>query len=177
VLFGVTKGAFETLAQVLCDSHPETTARFYKRCRDAEGFLSGDATSALDSSSDSSSSSSSSSSALDSSSHSSQSSSDDEAESVVHEVAVSATEHHGLADWSKEQVLSFFERCKFPTAGIEAGEVDGGALLALYRATLLSKDAEELFTTPAPEGLGLNKLMFHGLFKSEMAKLGAHERE
>ena len=100
VLFGVTKGAFETLAQVLCDSHPETTARFYGRCRDAEGFLSGDATSALDSSSNSSTSS------LDSSSHSSQSSSDAEAESVVHEVAnlaVSATEHHGLADWSKEQ--------------------------------------------------------------------------
>jgi len=174
VLFGVTKGAFETLAQVLCDSHPETTARFYERCResparDAEGFLSGDATSSLDSSS-----------------NSSQSSSDDEAESVVHESAVSATAHHGLANWSKEEVLSFFEHCKFPTAGIEVGEVDGGSLLNLYRAYTDStnahtaKDAEELFTTPAPEGLGLNKLMFRGRFKSEMAKRawpGVQERD
>lgn len=181
VLFGVTKGAFETLAQVLCDSHPETTARFYERCREllqsaqvAEGFPSGDATSSLDSSSDSSTSS------LDcySSSHSSQSTSDDEAESLVHEVAVSVTAHHGLANWSKEEVLSFFEHCKFPTAGIEAGEVDGGALLNLYRAYTdatnahTAKDAEELFTKPAPEGLGLNKVMFCGRFKSEMAKLG-----
>ena len=184
VLFGVTKGAFETLAQVLCDSHPETTARFYERCREllqsaqgAEAFPSGDATSSLDSSSDSSTSS------LDSSSHSSQSTSDDEAESVVHEVAVSATSHHGLANWSKEEVLSFFEHCKFPTAGIEVGEVDGGSLLNLYRAYTdatnahTAKDAEELFTTPAPEGLGLNKLMFRGRFKSEMAKLGVHERD
>jgi hypothetical protein len=184
VLFGVTKGAFETLAQVLCDSHPETTARFYERCREllqsaqgAEGFPSGDATSSLDSSSDSSTSS------LYSSSHSSQTTSDDEAESVVHEVAVSATAHHGLANWSKDEVLSFFEHCKFPTAGIQAGEVDGGALLKLYRAYTdatnahTAKDAEELFTTPAPEGLGLKKLMFRGRFKSEMAKLGVQERD
>jgi hypothetical protein len=120
---------------------------------------------------------------LDSSSHSSQSTSDDEAESVVHEVAVSAKAHHGLANWSKEEVLSFFEHCKFPTAGIEVGEVDGGSLLNLYRAYTdatnahTAKDAEELFTTPAPEGLGLNKLMFRGRFKSEMAKLGVHERD
>jgi hypothetical protein len=34
-----------------------------------------------------------------------------------------------------------------------------------------------LFTTPAPEGLGLNKIMLHGRFKSEMAKLGAQVRD
>ena len=171
VFFGVTKGAVETLEQVLCDSHPETTARFYERCRDAEGFLSGDATSSLDSSSDSSTS------LLDSSSHSSQSSSDDEAESVVHEVAVSATEDHGLANWSKEEVLSFFESCKVPDRGHRRGRSRRRrAARALPRNTS-EQGRQELFTKPAPEGLGLNKHMFHGRFKSEMAKLGAQERD
>ena len=62
-----------------------------------------------------------------------------------------------------EQVLEFFERCKFPTEGIRAGQVDGGSLLELYQ----DADAQSLFMAPAPDGLGFNKLMFKGRFKSD----------
>ena len=75
----------------------------------------------------------------------------------------------GIESWSVEQVLAFFERCNFPTAGIQAGDVDGHSLLVLYQ----DPDAEGLFMGPAPDGLGFNKLMFKGRFKKEMDKLVA----
>jgi len=75
----------------------------------------------------------------------------------------------GIESWSVEQVLAFFERCNFPTEGIQAGEVDGQSLLNLYQ----DSDAESLFMAPAPDGLGFNKLMFKGRFKKEMDKLVA----
>ena len=182
VLFGLSKDAFETLAQVLLDSHPETTARFRERCEELlrsggdEGFLSAEASSAssVTSSSDSSSDS------------SSQFSADDaDLDALVHDgtacstsgvdddaLSASFTERaRPLSSWSKEEVLSFFQRCNFPTAGADAGEIDGGALLELYAA----EDALELFTAPAPDGLGFTRLMFRGKFKSEMAKLEASE--
>jgi hypothetical protein len=43
------------------------------------------------------------------------------------------------------------------------------SLVNLYQ----DPDAESLFTAPAPDGLGFNKLMFKGRFKKEMEKLVA----
>jgi len=80
-----------------------------------------------------------------------------------------AGESDGIEAWGVEQVVAFFERCNFPTAGIQAGEVDGQSLLTLYQ----DSDAESLFMAPAPDGLGFNKLMFKGRFKKEMDKLVA----
>jgi hypothetical protein len=79
------------------------------------------------------------------------------------------TEHSDVRSWGVEQVLAFFERCKFPTEGVQSGEVDGESLVNLYQ----DPDAESLFTAPAPDGLGFNKLMFKGRFKKEMEKLVA----
>ena len=81
----------------------------------------------------------------------------------------SAAEPDSIESWGVEQVLAFFERCKFPTEGIQAGEVDGQSLVNLYQ----DPDAESLFMAPAPDGLGFNKLMFKGRFKKEMDKLVA----
>ena len=74
-----------------------------------------------------------------------------------------------VRSWGVEQVLAFFERCKFPTEGVQSGEVDGESLVNLYQ----DPDAESLFTAPAPDGLGFNKLMFKGRFKKEMEQLVA----
>jgi hypothetical protein len=104
----------------------------------------------------------------------------EEAEKTLKETAASAealkkanshtescAEHHDVKSWGVDQVIAFFERCKFPTEGVQAGEVDGESLVKLYQ----DPDAESLFTTPAPDGLGFNKLMFKGRFKKEMEKL------
>lgn len=69
----------------------------------------------------------------------------------------------GVAMWSKSMVLEFFTLKNFPTAGVDAGEIDGAALLELID----SPHAEALFTAPAPDGLGFNRLMYHGRFRSE----------
>jgi len=69
--------------------------------------------------------------------------------------------------WDEDQVLSLFRRCKFPTEGIVANNVDGPALLRLYA----DADAEDMFTAPAPDGLGFNKILYRGRFASELAKL------
>jgi hypothetical protein len=45
--------------------------------------------------------------------------------------------------------------------------VNGESLVNLYA----DPDAESLFTAPAPDGLGFNKLMFKGRLKTEMQKL------
>ena len=49
--------------------------------------------------------------------------------------------------WGVEQVLRFFEECKFPTEGVVQGQVDGSTLLALSRESdaarsCLSVDSE-----------------------------------
>ena len=74
-----------------------------------------------------------------------------------------------IACWGVDQVITFFERCRFPIEGIKAGEVDGQTLLNLYE----DADAETIFTAPAPDGLGFNKLMFKGRVKKEMDRLRA----
>lgn len=68
-----------------------------------------------------------------------------------------------VAMWSKGTVLEFFAQKNFPTAGVEAGEIDGPALLELMD----SPHAEALFTAPVPDGLGFNRIMYHGRFRSE----------
>jgi hypothetical protein len=73
----------------------------------------------------------------------------------------------GVEQWDVDQVLSFFEQCKFPTSGVVEGQVDGMTLLSLYQ----DKDAEAIFTTPTPEGMGFNRLLFRGRFKKEMSIL------
>ena len=73
----------------------------------------------------------------------------------------------GVEQWGVEQVLSFFEQCKFPTAGVMAGEVDGMTLLSLFQ----DDDAEAIFTEQTPEGMGFSRLLFKGRFKKEMANL------
>lgn len=84
--------------------------------------------------------------------------------------AGSAGHQHGVKDWSVDQVLVFFESCRFPTAGVSAGQVDGSTLLSLWE----DRDAEAIFMAPAPDGLGFNKLMFRGRLKNELANLLAH---
>lgn len=69
--------------------------------------------------------------------------------------------------WDVNQVLGLFRRCNFPTGGIVPNNIDGAALLTLCA----DDDAEEMFTAPAPHGLGFNTLLFRGRFKSEMAML------
>jgi hypothetical protein len=73
----------------------------------------------------------------------------------------------GVEQWDVDQVLSFFEQCKFPTSGVVVGQIDGMTLLSLYQ----DKDAEAIFTTPTPEGMGFNRLLFRGRFKKEMTNL------
>jgi hypothetical protein len=58
-----------------------------------------------------------------------------------------------------------FRRCKFPTEGIVANNADGQALLRLY--TDADADAEDMFTAPAPDGLGFNKILYRGRFASD----------
>ena len=48
-----------------------------------------------------------------------------------------------------------------------AGQVDGKTLLQLVQDC----SAEQNFLAPAPDGLGMSKLMFRGRFKTEFAKL------
>ena len=49
------------------------------------------------------------------------------------------------------------------------GDITGESLVNLYQ----DPDAESLFTSPAPDRLGFNKLMFKDRFKKEMEKLVA----
>ena len=170
-LWNVTTEAFETLARVLYTSHPKAVSRFHRRCSkilDAlnleslqigRSMLSADGCLGLPMSS--------------SSSSSASSSTIDDVDNVTDNTSVctsecrSESDSKGVESWSQAQVLSFFQRRGFPTEGVEAGKIDGAALLELYHAD----DALELFTAPVPDGLGFNKLMFRGSFKSEMAKL------
>ena len=69
--------------------------------------------------------------------------------------------------WEQCDVLNFFERCKFPTQGIKESMLDGPGLVDLWN----DADAESLFTSPYPHGLGLNKLMFKGRLNCEMRLL------
>lgn len=69
--------------------------------------------------------------------------------------------------WEHGDVMDFFERCKFPTQGIQDSRIDGPALMNLWDDT----DAESLFTSAPPHGLGLNKLMFKGRLHSEIRLL------
>jgi hypothetical protein len=73
----------------------------------------------------------------------------------------------GVQHWSVAQVLSFFEKYKFPTAGVMAGQVDGMTLLNL----LDGDTAESDFTAQAPEGMSFTRLLFRGRFKKEMENL------
>jgi len=50
--------------------------------------------------------------------------------------------------------------------GVEAGQVDSSTLLALSQ----ENNAEELFTSPVPNGMGFNRLLFIGRFRREMAR-------
>jgi len=72
-----------------------------------------------------------------------------------------------ITSWSHEDVLSLFEKCKFPTQGIKDGLVDGQTLMALYK----DADAENLFTNAYPDGLGLNKLMYKARLQTELKML------
>jgi hypothetical protein len=69
--------------------------------------------------------------------------------------------------WEHGDVMDFFERCNFPTQGIQDSRIDGPALMNLWDDT----DAESLFTSAPPHGLGLNKLMFKGRLHSEIRLL------
>jgi len=59
----------------------------------------------------------------------------------------------------------FFENCKFLTAGVHVGKVDGNTLLPLWE----DSDAEAIFIAPVPNSLGFNKIIFCERLKSEMA--------
>ena len=152
VLWSVTTAAFETLARVVRPSRPHAVQRFEERrkkieealqdaerCRSPDGSRPGSPLSSRSSSE----------------------------ESSASECSSEVSSECDVKGWSQEQVVSFFEDKGFPTEGIKAGKIDGGALLELLHAD----DAMELFTAPVPDGMGFNKLMYRGRFKSEMAKL------
>ena len=73
----------------------------------------------------------------------------------------------GVAQWGVAEVVAFFEKCRFPTAGVVEGQIDGKTLLELSA----DADAEAIFTAAAPDGLGFNRLLFVGRFRTEMALL------
>ena len=75
----------------------------------------------------------------------------------------------GVDQWRVEQVLTFFEEYNFPSAGVMTGQVDGRTLLNFFE----NHDTEVIFTTPVPDGMGFNRIMFIGRFKMEMSKLRA----
>ena len=91
----------------------------------------------------------------------------DDSLSVCSCAPTEVAEHEHVKSWDVEQVIAFFERCKFPTQGIQDGQVDGETLVNLYE----DAEAETIFTAKSPEGLGLNRLMFKGRFKKEMDRL------
>ena len=66
-----------------------------------------------------------------------------------------------------EQVIAFFEECKFPTEGVRTGLVDGESLESICA----EEDAEAIFCAPVPDGFGFGRLMYVGRFKKEMAAL------
>jgi len=102
------------------------------------------------------------------------STSDDDCIAVCSTVSFENVDHEcrsGVKGWSVDQVLGFFESCKFPTAGVSAGQVDGNTLVSLWE----DSDVEAIFTAPAPDGLGFNKLMFRGRLKREMICLLAND--
>jgi hypothetical protein len=72
---------------------------------------------------------------------------------------------HKVEDWSVQDVLAFFERFSFPTAGVEQGQVDGKTLLFLFND---EHNALTSFTDPVPDGMGFSKLLFLGKFKMEL---------
>ena len=76
-----------------------------------------------------------------------------------------------VKDWSVDQGLGFLESCKFPTAGVSAGQVDGTTLLSLWEHS----DVEAIFMAPVSDGLGFNKLMFRGRLEKEMICLLADD--
>jgi len=73
--------------------------------------------------------------------------------------------------WSEDEVLGFFESCKFPYVGVSAGQVDGNTLLLLWK----DSNVEAIFTAQAPAGLGFNKLMLCGHLTREMMCLLAND--
>ena len=102
------------------------------------------------------------------------STSDDDCIAVCSTVSTGNVDHEcrsGVKGWSVDQVLGFFESCKFPTAGVSAGQVDGNTLVSLWE----DSDVEDIFTAPAPDGLGFNKLMFRGRLKREMICILAND--
>ena len=167
-LWSVVTEAFGTLARVLRSSHPDAVRRFHERCgKILESVRGVQRCTSLDGSR---------SPCLGSPSSSSSSpiTSDAEADADVKDWIKDSKDGSesdrvaaGLMTWRQDQVVRLFKRCGFPTEGIEAGKIDGRSLLELYTAD----DAMELFTAPVPDGLGLNRLMFRGRFKIEMAKL------
>ena len=75
----------------------------------------------------------------------------------------------GVAQWGVAEVVAFFEKCGFPSAGVVEGQIDGKTLLELSA----DADAEAIFTGAAPDGLGFNRLLFIRRFRTEMALLRA----
>jgi len=167
VLFNLTKDAFETLARISDEAHSGTMAQLTERCNRVwqavqvdEGVL--DDAASSNSSCDTSAKSSLPADGAAAEDKPKQGS--DEGGSAVSTLAAGCRYCAGIVSWSKEDVLIFFQRCNFPTEGVETGELDGSALLELLNAD----DAEVLFTEPVPDGLGFNKVLFRGRFQSEI---------
>ena len=96
-----------------------------------------------------------------------------EEENIAEEPAYTGPLSTGVAQWGVAEVVAFFEKCRFPTAGVVSGQIDGKTLLELSA----DADAEAIFTAAAPDGLGFNRLLFIGRFQTEMALLrGAQTR-
>lgn len=72
-----------------------------------------------------------------------------------------------IATWTLPDVVAFFQAHGLPTEGVHAGQVDGGALLAL----LADPEAEALFCKPPPDGLGLNRLQYRGKLHAQLKRL------
>jgi len=69
-----------------------------------------------------------------------------------------------ILEWNEQDVFDFFLAHGFPTNGLHNTCINGPSLLMLYGYA----DAMQLFTSPAPDGLGFDHDMYIVVFRKIM---------
>ena len=72
-----------------------------------------------------------------------------------------------VSDWSQDDVKEFLQVNGYPTDGVDAGAVNGPALIALFFDT----NAHNLFCDAVPNGMGFDPHSFETHFKPQMREL------
>ena len=70
-------------------------------------------------------------------------------------------------DWSEAQVKAFLYNNGYPTDGVDAGAVDGAALIKLF----FDPHARDNFCEAVPDGMGFDPDVFETRFKPQMREL------